>query len=172
MSLALVSRAQAVVALSFVSLLFALPLRAQTDDPTLINITPLEQLDAIRYDLDGDGTPSDNTDAQDAYEAAFGLASGAVISCAGGCTGYELRESLDFEDADGDGTADDKSIWAVNAYVDGTDTNDLVSGAVDGGWLPIGDASNPFIAALEGNDNTISNLYIDRTGDRAGCLTF
>ena len=28
------------------------------DDPNLINITTLEQLDAIRYDLDGDGSPT------------------------------------------------------------------------------------------------------------------
>ena len=37
-------------------LLLALPLWAQpADDAALINVTTLEQLDAIRYDLDGNG---------------------------------------------------------------------------------------------------------------------
>ena len=63
----------------------------------------------MRYDLNGDGTPSGNAAKVTAYETAFGLVASAVISCTGGCKGYELMESLDFEDADGDGTADDKS---------------------------------------------------------------
>ena len=54
-------------------------------------------------------------------------------------------------------------IWAVNAYVDGTD--DLVSGAVEEGWPPIG---GTFTAVFEGNDNTISNLYMDHTVAIAG----
>ena len=41
---------------------------------SLIDITTLEQLDAMRYDLDGDGTPSGNATKVSAYEAAFGLA--------------------------------------------------------------------------------------------------
>ena len=42
--------------------------------------------------------------------------------------GYELRNNLDFEDADGDDTADDKSIWAEGASAAG------ISGAVAEGW--------------------------------------
>ena len=116
-------------------------------DLSLIDITTLEQLDAIRYDLDGDGVASIGDEA--AYLAAFG-----APSCTDGCTGYELMESLDFEDADGDGTADDKSIWAEGS---------TVAGAVPEGWLPIGDNTNLFTAVFEGNDHTISNLYIDRS---------
>ena len=99
--------------------------------------------------MDGDGVASIGDEA--AYLAAFG-----TPSCTDGCTGYELMESLDFEDADGDGTADDKSIWAEGS---------TVAGAVPEGWLPIG---GTFKAVFEGNNHTISNLYIDRSGTRAG----
>ena len=71
-------------------LLFVLtPLLAQ-DEATLINITTLAQLDAMRHDLDGDGTPSGSDAEQAAYRAAFGLGTGANNTCTGGCTGYEL----------------------------------------------------------------------------------
>ena len=102
---------------------------AQSDDATLTNITNLEQLHAIRYDLDGDGTP---TTGHAAYRTAFGLTGTNNNTCAGGCVGYELMNNLDFEDANGDGTADDKSIWAEGASGAG------VSGAVAEGWEPIG----------------------------------
>ena len=40
------------------------------DDATLINVTTLQQLNAIRYDLDGDGTPTAVGTAE--YTTAFG----------------------------------------------------------------------------------------------------
>ena len=155
------------------------------DDPTLINITNLEQLDAMRYDLDGDGTPTGAADDITAYEAAFGLAVDAVISCTGGCTGYELMNDLDFEDADSNGTADDKSIWAEGAYADGI--NDPVTGAVEGGWLPIGSGTfvdpndndprevtsprDALTAIFDGGGYSISNLYMERSAiDHVVCL--
>ena len=52
---------------------------------------------------------------------AFGLSSARRVNntCTGGCSGYELRNDLDFEDADGStGTADDKSIWAEGVQVE------------------------------------------------------
>ena len=160
-------RAEAVVALSFVSLFFALPLQAQTDNPVLINITTLEQLDAVRYNLNGDGTPTGAADDITAYEAAFGLAVDAVISCTGGCTGYELMANLDFKNESAD--PNNYSIWA-----EGSTATDVVAE----GWLPIGDnalidpSDDPndltspryrYIAVFEGNNHTISNLYINRT---------
>ena len=69
--------------------------QAADDDPRLINITNLDQLDAVRYDPDGDGTPSRNVSD---YEAAFPDA--ADRTCADGCTGYELMADLDFEGSD------------------------------------------------------------------------
>ena len=134
---------------------------AQSDDATLINITTLTQLDAIRYDLDGDGTPSGSTSERTAYRTAFGLTGSDNNICIGGCSGYELMNNLDFEDANGDGTADDKSIWAEGATAAG------VSGAVAEGWAPIGDNSTDsdatrFTATFDGRGHTISNLYINR----------
>ena len=111
--------------------------------------------------MDGDGVASAGDEA--AYLAAFGTPSCPERLYAG----YELRESLDFEDADGDGTVGDKSIWAEGS---------TVAGAVAEGWVPIADNSTAanlsdnsaaaddsrFTAIFEGNDYMISNLYIDR----------
>ncbi len=64
------------------------------DDDGLIEIRNLVQLDAIRYDTDGDGTTADENE-QVAYEAAFPNAA-AGMGCPSGCTGYELVTNLDF----------------------------------------------------------------------------
>ena len=155
-------RVRAILALLFLS---SASLWAQSDDATLINITTLAQLDAIHYDLNGDGMVDASASMADSisYETAFGLARKGSITCTGGCSGYELRNDLDFEDADGDGTADDKSIWAEGASGAG------VSGAVAEGWAPIGDNSSftsatQFRATFDGRGRTISNLYINRSG--------
>ena len=130
----------------------------------LIEVSSLEQLDAIRYDLDGDGTPSGTDLEQTAYRTAFGISGAATVaSCTGGCEGYELMNDLDFEDANGNGTADDKSIWAEGANAAG------VSGAVAEGWAPLGyfnsDTDNAYYTAtFDGRGHTISNLYINRPG--------
>ena len=132
------------------------------NDNGLIEVSSLEQLDAIRYDLDGDGVPSGADPQQAAYRAAFGLSgAGTAASCTGGCVGYELMSNLDFEDANGDGTADDKSIWAEGA------SGAAVSGAVAEGWATIGYYTSstdnaPYTATFDGRGLTISNLYINR----------
>ena len=132
MTLTHMHRVRAILALLFLS---SASLWAQSDDATLINITTLAQLDAIHYDLDGDGMVDASASMADSisYETAFSLARKGSITCTGGCSGYELMNDLDFEDADGDGTADDKSIWAEGAGAA------AVSGAVAGGWATIGD---------------------------------
>ena len=98
----------------------------------------MEQLNAIRYDLDGDGA-TDNAANQSAYETAFpGLAAGSY-------EGYELMNDLDFNG----------SMWASG-------------GSVRGGWKPIGIGGlygyegDKFVATFEGNHHTIANLYIKR----------
>ena len=179
-----------------------------TDDDELINITTLTQLDAIRYDLNGDGVVSFTTAASltgspmfsnraavvtlmgaaSAYAEAFTsgdfytsadattAATGAVAAstayyyklssaATSPYTGYELMNNLDFEDANGDGTADDKSIWAEGASGAG------VSGAVAEGWAPIGYHNSStdrayYTATFDGRGHTISNLYINRSGTR------
>ena len=91
----------------------------------------------------------------------------------GTCTGYELRANLDF-DTDGDGaTYTTSSTDAVTGDSGDTYYN---SGA---GWTPIGGHAEPgddnatdndFSATFEGNDHTVSNLYINlsTTGANGG----
>ena len=116
-----------------------------TDDDGLIEISSLAQLDAMRYDPDGDGRVA-SFDGE--YVAAFPNAR-QDRGCPGGigsCVGYELTADLDF-DTNGDG-----QVGVGDAY-----WND---GA---GW--------PFIwshdSIFEGNGHAIRNLYID-TGLSAG----
>ena len=112
------------------------------DNDRLIEVASLAQLNAIRWDLDGDGTPP-VVNAAD-YEAAFpnGLSG---MGCPIGCQGYEFIASLDF-DTNGNGVAD-----AGDAY-----WND---GA---GWEPIGTNDAPAALKIDGNLMPISNLYINR----------
>ena len=132
-------------------------------DLSLIDITTLEQLDAMRYDLNGDGVVDDDANAT-AYGTVFG-----APSCTDGCTGYELMANLDFKNESAD--PNNYSIWAEGS---------TVAGAVAEGWVPIadnelidpsGDVYGPrhhYIAIFEGNDHMISNLYINRATDFVG----
>ena len=129
-----------------------------TDGDKLIEISYLEQLDALRYDTDGDGAADEATDADGeetadakAYAAAFPVEKGEVV-CASDCTGYELAKSLDFEQADS----------YRSGAVDGT----LIASSGGAGWTPIlrvssTNAKVSYSAAFEGNGYTISNLYIN-----------
>ena len=60
------------------------------DDDGLIEITSAAQLNAIRYDLDGDGTPA-SANASD-YSSAFPNAVEGMGCPSSGCTGYELTD--------------------------------------------------------------------------------
>ena len=83
-----------------------------TDADGLIEITTLAQLEAIRHDLDGDGTPT-GTGAT-AYAAAFPDVTRVVCDTSSGrCEGYELMTALDF-DTNGDGQVDaDDTYWTT-----------------------------------------------------------
>ena len=112
------------------------------DDDNLIDLYSLTRLDAIRYDLDGDGVPADANATT--YETVF-TAPLDQMGCPDGCAGYELGASLDF-DTDGDGSADSEDqFW-------------------DGGkgWQPIGSAAAAYDTAFAGNGLTLSNLFISR----------
>ena len=112
----------------------------------MIEVSSLAELDAIRYDLDGDGF-SDDPRYADAFQGAL-----PEMSCAAGwCTGYELVNNLDF-DTNGNGAAD-----AGDTYWNG-----------GSGWLPIGDEQEGFTAVFEGNGYTIGNLYINRNSRFVG----
>ena len=120
------------------------------DNDGLISINYLEQLDAVHYDLNGDGAADSNAFDPDAAAAAYVSAfpnAAAGMGCPdGGCKGYELDRSLDFNNP---------ASYAANAV-----RADWTSG---GGWFPIGvrDFEHSFLTTFDGNNNTISNLFID-----------
>ena len=67
------------------------------DDDDLIDVGRIEQLHAIRHDLDGDGDPA--AGEEDPYLAGFpGRETGASgrMGCPNTCTGYELTADLTF----------------------------------------------------------------------------
>ena len=110
------------------------------DNDGLIEITTLAQLNAMRWDLDGDGSASSGNTT--AYGNAF---SGAIsnMGCQNNtCTGYELSANLDFDT----GTAGDR-----------TDDTYYNSGA---GWTPIGS----FATTFDGGGYKLSNLHINASG--------
>ena len=114
------------------------------DDDGLIEVHNLAQLNAIRYDLDGDGYVDSSVSDSDSvlYMTAFG----ALDESGPPCVGYELMSNLNFA-----GTR-----WALNATTDG------ISDAVLEGWEPIGDESNRYFNTFDGNEYTITGLYINR----------
>ena len=122
------------------------------DDDGLIEVGNLAQLDAVRYDLNGDGVVDDASDWQSYYDA---FDQSSLMGCPDGCTGYELTASLDF-DTNNSGAVDPGDTYWNNGE----------------GWTPIGGEdtsaigrllflSNPFAAIFEGNGHTVSNLFID-----------
>ena len=131
----------------------ATPTDYDSDNDGLIDINNLAQLNAVRYDLNGDGKQG-SVSATDwaTYTAAFpNPASGMGCKLTGTpqqptCKGYELMQDLDF-DTDGDGD------------VDASDTNSYAN------WAPIGTTTKPFDSKFEGSLTNgvmpkISNLTI------------
>ena len=128
-----------------------------TDADSLIEITTLVQLDAVRHDLDGDGVPT--AAGATTYRAAFPDAfpeTDSQLRCVLQCLGYELMADLDFDtDDDGDVDSDD-DYWNNGA-----------------GWNPIGSRTSAFQARFEGNGHIIRNLFIDRsTTSRVGLFGY
>ncbi len=125
------------------------------DNDGLIEVGNLAQLDAVRYDLNGDGMVDVSSDGQSYYSASAFVDGALDMGCPSGCTGYELTRNLDF-DTNGSGGPD-----AGDTYWNGGE-----------GWVPIGGdgsldigtfvfLSNPFTVTFEGNGHTVSNLFID-----------
>ena len=111
-----------------------------TDGDGLIEVSNLEQLDAIRLDPDGDGIPDSGADATK-YADAFPTA-GTETVCAS-CNGYEMTRSLDFDNPGSYASGSVNTAWSTGS-----------------GWDPIGDS---FDATFDGNGHTVNNLYINRT---------
>ncbi len=115
------------------------------DGDGLIEIRYLEELDAIRYRLDGSGYKA--TASVDKITTGCPLVNGIEK-----CRGYELMNDLDFNDNESYRALDPsllKNSWTVSDF---TDASDL-------GWQPIGG----FNAVFNGNGYTISNMQINRS---------
>ncbi len=138
------------------------------DGDGLIEIGSLERLDAIRYDLEGVSYKASMSDT------------GNSRGCPemGGCNGYELTRSLDFDEEASYASGMVNEAWRPNADDPGMATNP--------GWIPIGacdDADNIldetrrcgimetngplFSAVFEGNTHTITGLYTRGSGEIA-----
>ena len=115
------------------------------DDDGLIEVASLGQLNAIRYDLDGQGDQDavSNSDWAN-YTGAFSGARAGMGCPNTGCTGYELDADLDFDTTGNDGIAD----------------------APYASWTPIGALATPYAATFQGNGHTISHLRINSSGVR------
>ena len=109
-----------------------------TNGNRLIEISNLQQLHFIRYDLDGNGS-ADNSDNDANYALGFPLNDNQLV-CDRTCRGYELTRSLDFNDGNSYQSGEVVTIWTEGA-----------------GWQPIQD----FRVTFDGNGHTISNLYIN-----------
>ena len=72
----------------------------------------------------------------------------------GSCDGYELAQDLDFNDP--------------NSYASGSVDRGWSRSEGGEGWFPIGSHFNRFNSALDGNDHTVANLFIDRDADYVG----
>ena len=139
----------------------ATPTDYDTDDDGLIEIDNLAKLNAIRWDLNGDGNPASGA-ATTNYNAAFANRDATAAGRMGcpltdhdndantadqaTCTGYELTANLDF-DTNGDGSV----TTAGDTYWNGGK-----------GWLIMGDYRDELTTTLNGNGHTINNLYMNR----------
>ena len=123
-----------------------------TDDDGLIEISNHAQLNAVQWDLDGNGSSlnsgysTGSTSAFPSPAAGMGCPDTSDSNQTGNCTGYELLADIDL-DTDGDGMADSGDAYWRSGK----------------GWDPLGDqakkTSSPFTATLRGNGHSISNLY-------------
>ncbi len=126
----------------------ALPAGAQVtttdydaNDNGLIDVSTLAQLNAMRWDLDGDGDPV-SASASDYLTAFPNRETGAAgrMGCPSGtCTGYELMANLTFP----------------------------TSGTFSS-WTPIGTSTAPFNTTFDGNGHTLTRLTVSVSSGDAG----
>ena len=128
------------------------------DDDGLIDVRTLAQLNAIRWDLDGDGAIDADVSSSDTnrFNNDAWINGGASLGCPdtadadenpGPCLGYELMNDLDF-DADGSGAVDSSDPYP--------------------NWTPIGDSDVEYSGAFKGNNNAVFNLKINSAASRVG----
>ena len=149
-----------------------LPIDADGDG--FVDITSLERLNNIRYNLDL-GAAADSTAgtlADDGRyktsEADEGVQCGTAQGTA--CMGYELIISLDFTNPNHYESGELNAAWRPNSMANNSGTilpQTMADNGQNNGWEPIGTTSvgNRFNSRFEGNGHTISNLYIRRSGN-------
>ena len=142
------------------------------DDDQLIEVHNLAQLDAIRWDMDGNGDVTNQSSTnQDTYRRAYPGITGMGCKAVDHddstttpnqpvCIGYELNNDLDF-DTDGDGAT--YTVTSTGAVIG--DPGDAYYNAGQG-RKPLGD--DAFTAIFDGNGNTIANLFINRVSGSVG----
>ena len=128
------------------------------DNDGLIEISGHAQLNAMRWDLDGNGVSLNSGYASAFPSAATGMGcpdGGDSNQVPDNCLGYELTADIDLDTA-GDGVA-----TSTDAYWNAGQ-----------GWDPIGDAEKksetPYTATFRGNGHVISNLWINASGGYSG----
>ena len=115
---------------------------ADANSNGLIEVASWDELDAIRYSLDGVGQKLTAESGLDKSGCPQIIVDGLLQER---CQGYELFADLDF-DTNGDGVLD---------------SNDTYWNAGEG-WQPIGDWDYPFTSLFQGNSHRILNLMIAR----------
>ena len=142
-----------------------------TDNDNLIDITSVERLYNIRYNLD----LSDGRYKTNAHDAGIRCGSAQNTDC----IGYELIHNLDFASADSYQSGIVNTNWRPQDSSGMVLTQENASSAINAGWEPIGscntntgnhdtvscddDDDTPFATYFEGNGYTISNLYARNT---------
>ena len=121
-----------------------------TDDDGLVEVSSLAQLDAVRWDANGDGYSDHGGPLHIGFPNAL-LGMGCPSS---GCVGYELAADLDF-DTNASGGADSGDDYWNSGH----------------GWVPIGASTLHYSGVFEGNGHVISNLFINSNRDTQSLAT-
>ena len=117
------------------------PMDYDANNNGLIDVSSIDQLYAMRYDLDGDGHPESGPAVYSTIFAGRDAATSTRMGCpAGACAGYELAASLTFP----------ASAGAHNP------------------WTPVGDDANPFNTTFDGVGRTLTGMNVTGTIPRAG----
>ena len=113
------------------------------DDDGLIEIYYLEDIAAMRYQLDGSG-----------YKTSLS-APASMQGCPDlGCSGYELMRHLDFNNAADYSAISNRAVWTTGTS-----------------WQPIGTRIDPFSGLFEGNGYILSGLQINRSASEIGLFS-
>lgn len=119
---------------------------ADADSDGLIDISSVEELNMIRYNLEGTGRTTSSGGITDSSGCPARAYLGTIQ---GYCEGYELVSDIDF-DSSQDGAIEVNDTFWNNGE----------------GWKPLGNSENQaFVGIFDGNYHQIKNLYINRPSE-------